>query len=522
MTLPLLAGRNHRVALCSLAATALLATAAAGGITSPYGTWQAMPSRPTAIEPVDDQGMVYVPANRSLYLAQGNNNLGRGFARYSFDTGTWTQLADSPGPSHSGDVVYGGGDLVYVTSPQNASFWHYSISADTWQSLAAPPDTSFTGAVLANGYIYAMQRYASVLWRYSIAANTWQALSATAPGSVVTGSIAWDGGDYLYVSQGHVGTGFYRYSISGNTWATLAPTPAATSYQTGTYLDGYVFWLASGRTQDFWAYDVAAGTWITDLPDIPSEVFVIETLTTDGKDLYFVNNSQLQDGKFYRYVLPQTTFTPGDVYVAGNQVYPNRFINVTSGGNLSGATPLATINRCPGQIAWSADLNTAYVTEYDVDRVVAVSPSGTVTVFATGIDGPTGLLRTDDGRLLVVSFGTDRVLDISAGGRLLIRCPVRVGVPGPPQPAAARRRQDPACRSGPPCRIRHHGWRRLHHSSGVRPRFRRHHCGSGTGCRRASVRIATRRWPDTRYYCGRQFCGRDALCLGQDFHGANR
>lgn len=110
-------------------------------------------------------------------------------------------------------------------------------------------------------------------------------------------------------------------------------------------------------------------------------------------------------------------FEPGEVYWAPGGCSPTCGIfDVTGGGDFQGATPLAAINRSPGQIAWRGRPLFGYVTQFDPDTVVRVSASGAVTGFATGIDGPTGLLVDSGGRVLAVSFGDGAVYDISVGG----------------------------------------------------------------------------------------------------------
>jgi hypothetical protein len=79
---------------------------------------------------------------------------------------------------------------------------------------------------------------------------------------------------------------------------------------------------------------------------------------------------------------------------------------------------MGSIDRAPGQIAWSGDGGAAYVSQFDLDSIVRVADSGTVTTFATGVDGPTGLLFTKGGRLLVVSYRDRAVYEADAGGDL--------------------------------------------------------------------------------------------------------
>src|SRR5438105_3757485 len=77
------------------------------------------------------------------------------------------------------------------------------------------------------------------------------------------------------------------------------------------------------------------------------------------------------------------TFPPGSVFWAdGSGSAPYELMNVTGGGDFASATPFTIIGRSAGQIAWSSDLSTAYVTEFDNNRVVAISATGTVTPFA--------------------------------------------------------------------------------------------------------------------------------------------
>jgi hypothetical protein len=114
---------------------------------------------------------------------------------------------------------------------------------------------------------------------------------------------------------------------------------------------------------------------------------------------------------------PATAFETGDVFWApGGCETPCGVFDITGGGSITAGDLVGATSSSPGQIAWSNDLETVYITEFDTDRVLAISNAGVVTTFATGIDGPTGLLRVDDGRLLGVSYYDGAVYDISAGG----------------------------------------------------------------------------------------------------------
>ncbi len=110
------------------------------------------------------------------------------------------------------------------------------------------------------------------------------------------------------------------------------------------------------------------------------------------------------------------TFTRGSVFWApGDCSGACEVFDVTGGGDLEGAAGFAAVDRSPGQIAWSQDLSTAYITEFFQNRVSEISVTGVASPFFTGVNRPTGLLRTADNRLLVASFNDGAVYDISGG-----------------------------------------------------------------------------------------------------------
>lgn len=117
-------------------------------------------------------------------------------------------------------------------------------------------------------------------------------------------------------------------------------------------------------------------------------------------------------------------FVPGDVFSLtvspGGQA---KILNITTGGNFSNSSALANPAYAEGQIAWSGDLSTLYVTRRMVFSpepvsVWAISATGAVTSFATNAGTTRGIVQTTDGRLLA-SLGTSpnaKVVDITTGG----------------------------------------------------------------------------------------------------------
>jgi DNA-binding beta-propeller fold protein YncE len=124
-------------------------------------------------------------------------------------------------------------------------------------------------------------------------------------------------------------------------------------------------------------------------------------------------------------------YEPDEVYWAPGGCTPPCGLFEVTGGDQSGSSPMGSIDRAPGQVAWSAD-GAAYVSQFDLDSVARVADSGTVTTFATGVDGPTGVLLTQGGLLLVVSFRDRAVYEADAGGDLS-HAPVFAGGFGGPR-----------------------------------------------------------------------------------------
>ncbi|QDU27942.1 Dockerin type I repeat protein [Anatilimnocola aggregata] len=109
-------------------------------------------------------------------------------------------------------------------------------------------------------------------------------------------------------------------------------------------------------------------------------------------------------------------FTPGDVF-ASTVLAPQALYDVTGGGDLSAATPVASLgDRTFGQITWSRDLSTAYIALFDSGAVLTVDSTGIVNTFATGLTSPAGIILTSDDRLLVSEYSSGEITNITSGG----------------------------------------------------------------------------------------------------------
>lgn len=126
----------------------------------------------------------------------------------------------------------------------------------------------------------------------------------------------------------------------------------------------------------------------------------------------------------------QAVFVPGDVYVG--RAVPGSLYNISAGGNFNAAMPFATLGSSQaGQLVWSPDLSLMYATVYGDNKVVTVTSSGVVTDYATGLSGPTGLVFSTSGRLLVSEFATGQITDITGGGNFSAAAPFASGLSGP-------------------------------------------------------------------------------------------
>lgn len=98
------------------------------------------------------------------------------------------------------------------------------------------------------------------------AAPDWQS-GAPLPAGLVRYAYAQceDEPDVFYViagvSDGLIVDGNYRYDASTNTWTTLAPIPAGQEGPTAACLDGRIYVMGGGGSNQHFVYDIATDTW---------------------------------------------------------------------------------------------------------------------------------------------------------------------------------------------------------------------------------------------------------------------
>lgn len=220
------------------------------------------------------------------------------FHSYNFSTNTFTSLANTPVSFGSGgNLVYDGTNVFAMAGAASGigrtNFYKYTVATNTWTTMSPLPIAANTGAsmLFIGGFLYAqVANSTNAFYKYDIPNNAWSGL-ASLPGNIDTGGdLDWDGGDYIYSTQGANGSnGFYRYSINGNSWTTLAPTTfgmrdgGSIKYHSS----GYIYALRGGGSRIFARYDIASNTWSDAVvTDTPVDV-------NDGSALVLYNN------KFY-------------------------------------------------------------------------------------------------------------------------------------------------------------------------------------------------------------------------------
>nr|MCU0490466.1 Ig-like domain repeat protein [Chloroflexaceae bacterium] len=170
-------------------------------------------------------------------LGSGNqglsSNLPAAMQVYSISGNSWAAGGRLWAGLGAGATMVGddNGSLYAVTSGTN--FFRYNTATNTWQRRAAFPVTTAAGTTLAvaSGQIYGLVGGTQRLVRYDPAGNSWTE-PASVPGSfsgfgnIGAGvGLEWDGGDFLYATNGNNGNRFARYSLSGNAWEDRGTMP---------------------------------------------------------------------------------------------------------------------------------------------------------------------------------------------------------------------------------------------------------------------------------------------------------
>jgi hypothetical protein len=250
------------------------------------GNWESLPPVPDSSRKGVSRGAALAWAEDRAYVVKGGGN--REF--WSFTPaetgGTWTRLADVPGPgSRFGQSMVGFSvrdtPWVYLLKGANTrQFLRYDVTKDAWEQLPdASPGPDSTGFRAGSGLafdgdrtIYALKGFSNEFLSYDLNYNAWRQL----PGLPLTGRDrrTREGaglaalGNTAYAIRGGRSREFLRYAGDSAVWSQLPDfTPSATPGSgSGTALalmNGAVYLLCGNNTNDV-LYYAPAGTASSD------------------------------------------------------------------------------------------------------------------------------------------------------------------------------------------------------------------------------------------------------------------
>jgi hypothetical protein len=180
--------------------------------------------------------------------------------QFPLSFGGWVPFTALPFAVDNGTATVVGSDgvlyaLVNNAANQDVELWSYSFSAGTWtkSSLtitwvtsggAAGPGTQL---VSANGMLDAI--LGGSLYQINGTSGSWTKLGAAPFANGAGAGLTWDGGNFLYLTEGGGTGGFARFDLVDDLWQTLSNTPDAVSGGSGLVRIGSTLYaLAGGGT----------------------------------------------------------------------------------------------------------------------------------------------------------------------------------------------------------------------------------------------------------------------------------
>ncbi len=303
-------GRGTFTAICS---TAMTGDIKSGNdvyskvfIASPWVQRNDVPVGPSRRR-VKDASLVYAPTTGKLYALKGGNS--NEFYSYDIATGTWESLPSMPldpsgrkardGCDLTFDRFHGAAGTIWAIKGGNVpDFYSFDIATNTWTIRRRLEVRNFyfrwpkRGAAIAfvptygtEGAVYCATGNNSLTFlRYDIAGDSWARCPDVPVNPTRKRTCRWgtdmvyDGDSIIYLLKGSNTTEVWKYITQFDTWD-LRPLDEISllgnrnrRVKNGgaiAYLNGTLFVLKGGNTQEFWSYNVAGpDTWIR-RADIP-------------------------------------------------------------------------------------------------------------------------------------------------------------------------------------------------------------------------------------------------------------
>ncbi len=259
-----------------------------------------------------------------VYATKGNKT--RGFWRCDVEGGRWEQLADVPaGPGNT--TVKAGADLAYVAGPdsdyvyllkgQRGEFWRYNVGSGEWQRLPDAPAGARPKWDRGSWLVYSDDRAPESAVRGTQSAER---ADGAASGVARGGSgVTRRAGGRLYAHKARLHE-LHVFDVASGEWQQpLAGMPLLCG-QTGkskkskdggsaAMLDGRIWALKGGNTQDFYSFDPATQAWAEQdtMPAFGSSlkrkrVKAGADIAADGWALYALKGNKTVE--FWRYAPP--------------------------------------------------------------------------------------------------------------------------------------------------------------------------------------------------------------------------
>jgi hypothetical protein len=262
----------------------------------PYTAWIQMNDLPVGVgKRVKNGGsLVYVPEN-SIYALKGNNTTE--FFRYSIENNEWDSISPLPfgekpkGVKSGAALTYGNGSIYALKGNNTLEFWRYSIAFNHWFQPRPVPlglrrkrIKGGSGMVFVNKgdstFVYLLKGSRTCeFFAYWVDGDTWfardSALATSSGKGFNKGSALTLAGDKIYAIKGKTNE-FYAYDLLTDQWEEKARLPIVSplgkkkKVSEGAALtfdgDNLIYAFKGGNSDEFWSYDIAGDTWLTQMP----------------------------------------------------------------------------------------------------------------------------------------------------------------------------------------------------------------------------------------------------------------